>query len=96
VATFNYKSLVSNVLFATVDADYCFLSGDTDCQGKIQILLLKHYLRKLQDKKFAFGTCCNLSCRPYLFITDNALPLYQHVIKPYWATKLDGISTGVI
>lgn len=87
---FNYKSFFSIVLFALVDADYCFLYADVGCQGRISdggVFRNTSLFQKMENNAANFPSACNLSGRvirvPYVIVADDAFPLNTHIMKPY-------------
>lgn len=87
---FNYKGFFSIVLFAVVDANYCFTFVNTGCQGRISDggVYANTTLKSLvEENALKFPEPCRLPGRsiavPYVFVGDEAFPLQTHIMKPY-------------
>lgn len=90
---FNYKSFFSIVLFALVDADYNFLYVDVGCQGRISdggVFKNSELYRKLENGSLNLPNASPLRGRnkhlPYVFVSDEAFPLTDRIMKPFSGT----------
>lgn len=99
---FNYKSFFSIVLFALVDADYCFLYADVGCQGRISdggVFRNTSFYQKMVNGAANFPAACNLPGRvmkvPYVIVADDAFPLHDNIMKPYSGQQPNGSSKRI-
>jgi len=87
---YNYKSTFSIVLMGIADYDYCFIYADVGCQGRISdggVFRNTSFYKKLQQNKIEIPVEESLPGRtmkvPYIFVTDDAFPLTNNIMKPF-------------
>jgi hypothetical protein len=87
---FNYKGTFNIVLFAVVDANYCFKYAHVGCQGRISdggVFRITPFYKKLVQNELSLSVPEQLKGReklsPYVFIVDDAFPLSVNIMNPY-------------
>ncbi|XP_050516576.1 uncharacterized protein LOC126891442 [Diabrotica virgifera virgifera] len=94
---YNYKGTFSIVLFALVDANYCFRYVNVGRPGRMSdggvfldsflYTAIRDGVLNLPEQKNLPGTDILL---PYVFVADDAFPLTKHIQKPYVTDLLKG------
>lgn len=99
---FNYKGNHSIVLLAIVDAQYSFRYVNVGCQGRISdggVLKNSNFFSKLTEETLNLPEDSPLPGRnkhvPFVFVTDDAFPLQNHLMKPYPGSHEAGSSRRV-
>ncbi|XP_054263992.1 uncharacterized protein LOC128987260 [Macrosteles quadrilineatus] len=94
---FNYKGSFSIVLFAIVDADYCFLYVTVGCQGRLSDGgVFEHTQFKEMMTNCQLNTpkakCLPGSTYPFphVLLADDAFPLKSWIMKPFPGTHPKG------
>ncbi|XP_045775421.1 uncharacterized protein LOC123874228 [Maniola jurtina] len=94
---FNYKSYFSIVLLALIDANYNFLYVDIGCQGRISdggVLRNSTLFDMIRDGTLSLPQAIPLQGRntpvPFYFIGDDAFPISQNIIKPFFGYHAKG------
>lgn len=88
---YNYKHFFSIVLFALVDADYCFRYVDVGCQGRLSdggVFKNTKLYKKLEERSMAVPPPSILQVPyaikvPYVILADKAFALNEYTMKPF-------------
>lgn len=88
---YNYKHFFSIVLFALVDADYCFRYVDIGCQGRLSdggVFKNTNLYKKLEEKTMRIPPPSILQVPylvevPYVILADKAFALNEYTMKPF-------------
>lgn len=88
---YNYKHFFSIVLFALVDADYCFRYVDIGSQGRLSdggIFKRTTLYKKLEEKSMKIPQPSILQIPyafkvPYVILADKAFALNEYTMKPF-------------
>lgn len=88
---YNYKHFFSIVLFALVDADYCFRYVDIGCQGSLSdggVFKNSKLYKKLEEKSLKIPPPSILQIPytfevPYVILGDKAFALNDYTMKPF-------------
>lgn len=88
---YNYKHFFSIVLFALVDAEYCFRYVDVGCQGRPSdggIFKNTKLYQKLEQKTLKIPPPSILQVPyavevPYVILADKAFALNEYTMKPF-------------
>ncbi|CAH1980733.1 unnamed protein product [Acanthoscelides obtectus] len=86
----NYKGTHSIVLFAIVDANYCFTYVNVGCQGRISddgVFKSTSFYKQIEKHEFNLPNSEPLRGRtmsvPYVLVADDAFALSTYTLKPY-------------
>lgn len=86
----NYKGTHSIVLFAIVDANYCFTYVNVGCQGRISdggVFKSNAFYKKIEKNELNLPHNEPLRGRtvsvPYVLVADDAFALSTYTMKPY-------------
>ena len=87
---FNYKHTFSINLIAVVDHDYCFTAVDIGAPGRESdggVFRRSKFGIGLKKERLDIPAAKNLPgtsiIAPHVFVTDDALPLWTSIMKPY-------------
>lgn len=87
---YNYKGTHSIVLFAIVDANYCFTYVNVGCQGRISdggVFKSTAFYKKIEKNELNLPHNEPLRGRtmsvPYVLVADDAFALSTYTMKPY-------------
>ncbi|CAH1986983.1 unnamed protein product [Acanthoscelides obtectus] len=86
----NYKGTHSIVLFAIVDANYCFTYVNVGCQGRISdggVFKSTSFYKQIEKHEFNLPNseplCGRTMSVPYVLVADDAFALSTYTLKPY-------------
>lgn len=96
-STFSHDTTFSIVLFAVVDADYCFLHADVSCQGPMSdggAFKNTALFESLENGSLNLPHLRPLEGRrkpmPYVFVADDAFAMHENIMRPYAGTQEEG------
>ena len=94
---YKYKHFFSNLLFALVDANCCFIAADVGAVGKSSdsnVFKKSNIGRKLESNQLGIPGSRPLpndengKCMTFVMVGNEALALSEHVLPPYRSRNL--------